>query len=500
MKLRLALALGLLLAGSCLANSQLPMGNTVVYSGGGAASPILFQHIATSTNPNGSGETGRAFVIHTESLPANTVAVLAVTAPNSITPTVSDTLAGSWSAGQCNAPGGTGNVKATIFVEALGATGGVDTITVAVGSTNVQPVQFDVSFFENINTTTPVNSSKCSTTPITPTSGGVITSASFTPSNNNANGGTVIWHYTALGNAGVSATTTTGWTAGSSFTLLNGGSVWWPAGGFPQASQYFVQTTAAAIAPAITAVGENATNGDAFNSAAVALNVANNSATAPSTIHVLNITHESTYQGTCASCTTTGPFPTQGNLRVLATTWPAGCPSGGGACLTSVTSSDGCTWHLVGNIGAGDSEQGYAQNCSPCPTCTISLTYTGSSNLGGSFRLYDIEGANSSSYQNESSGNSSCGTTFASAPSITPAVSAGLTIASNGIGTGPGTGVTSPTGAVFDLWTFTGQTDTDNADNADSQGHYYFSTNAAQNWTWTLHAASSCYWVAAVYK
>ena len=202
------------------------------FSAGGSATPILFQHIATSTNPNGSGETGRAFVIHTEAMPANTVAVLAVTAPNSITPTVSDTLVGSWAAGQCNAPGGSGNEKSTIFVQALGATGGVDAITVAVGSSNVQPVQFDVSFYENINTTTPVNASKCSTTPITPSSGGVITAASFTPSNNNANGGTVIWHYVALGNSGVSATTTTGWTAGSSFTLLNGGSVWWPAGGF----------------------------------------------------------------------------------------------------------------------------------------------------------------------------------------------------------------------------------------------------------------------------
>jgi hypothetical protein len=281
--------------------------------------------------------------------------------------------------------------------------------------------------------------------------------------------------------------------------------VLWPVTGFPQASQYSLQPTAASVTPSITAAGENATNGDVFNSATVALAIANNGATAPSTIHVANIIHESIYISSNPG-TTTSPFPTRGNLRIAAFTWEGGCPGGGGACLatsgTIISSSDGCIWNVVGDPAGGNAAIGYAQNCLPCPTCTVSLHFTGAGNLGGSFRLYDVQNAQPSSYQNAASGNGSCGTTLNDAPTITPSgASSGLTIATNGIGTGPGTGFASgaPAGATFDLWTFTDQTDADAADNADSQAHYYFSSAATQNWNWSLHAPSSCYWAAAVF-
>jgi hypothetical protein len=157
---------------------------------------------------------------------------------------------------------------------------------------------------------------------------------------------------------------------------------------------------------------------------------------------------------------------------------------------------------MVGNPLNGDAVMGYAQNCAPCPTCTVSLHFSGAGALGGSFRLYDVQNAQASSYQNAMSGNSACGTTLNNAPTITPlGAGSGLTIASNGIGTGPGTGFAAgaPAGATFDLWTFIDQTDADAADNADSQAHYYFSSTATQNWNWSLHAPSSCYWVAAVF-
>jgi hypothetical protein len=468
-------------------------------SGGGAGSPILFQHIASSTDPVGSGIPGSAFVFHTESLPANTVAVMGVSAPSGRTVSISDSLAGSWSGAVCAVDAGSGGQKSWVFVQSLGANGGADKITINVGSGATQPVQFDISFYENINTSSPTNGFLCPSSPITPSSAGVISPGSFTPTaNNNANGGNVIWNYTPLGCAGYANATVTGWTAGPSFNLLNGGGVLWPVNGFPQASQAYVQTSQSSVTPSITASGENATNGDCFNSLSVALQVANNGATAPTTIHVANITHESIYIAT--DPTTRSPFPTTGNLRVLATTWPDGQPTGGGATLSSITSSDGCAWTIVGNGANGDAVQGYAQNCAPCPTCTVSLHFSGSGNVSGSFRLYDVTNANASSYQNEASGNAACGTTLSAAPTISPAVSAGLTIASVGVGTGPGLSASSPAGATFDLWTYAGQTDTDTADNADLQAHYYFSTGATQNWNWTLNNPSSCYWVAAIYK
>ena len=92
--------------------------------GGGGASPIMFQHIASSTNPVGNGISGRAFIIPTEALPANSVAVMFVSALASKTVTISDTLGATWT-NACSASGGTGNAKAWVFTAPITA-GGVD--------------------------------------------------------------------------------------------------------------------------------------------------------------------------------------------------------------------------------------------------------------------------------------------------------------------------------------------------------------------------------------
>lgn len=477
-------------------------GNNMVYTtagSGGGATPIMFQHIASSTNPAGNGISGRAFVFHTESMPANTVAVMGVTVAHGITTTISDTLVGSWAAASCTQDAGTGLAKTYLFVQALGATGGTDTITIAVGGSNTQPVQFDLTFWQNINTTTPTDGTLCPAGgTLAASSGGVITPGSFTPTNNNANGGNVIWNYTPICSI-VASSNATAWTAASGFTLLNGDAIW-GATGFPEASQYELQTTAASVTPSITATGENAT-GDCFNSVTVALTVANNSATAPSTIHVEKIIHESFITFSSPGTQTT-MFPTLGNLRVAAFTWDDGCPGAGAGCISSVTSSDGCTWTQRKDT-AGAAAIFYAQNCSPCPTCTVTLTYTGTQTLPqASFRLYDVENAAASSFQNSVGNFSACGTSVTNSPTITPSgASSGLLIATLGNGNGPVTAVSSPSGAVFDLWTFTGQTDTDLADNADASSHFYYAATTAQNWNYTkTNGADSCSWEAAAFN
>ncbi len=217
----------------------------------GAATPIMLQHISSSTNPAGNGIPGHTFVFRTETLPPNTVAVMGVSAPASTIVTISDTLAGSWSSALCAASGG--NVNASLFVEALGATGGTDTITINVGSTGTQPVQFDVTFWRNIDTSSPANGALCKGN-IQPTSGAVISPGSFMPTtNNDANGGNVIWNYTPICSL-VAGSNASSFTAASGFTLLNGDSIW-EANGFPEASQYSVQTTSAPVTPSITATG-----------------------------------------------------------------------------------------------------------------------------------------------------------------------------------------------------------------------------------------------------
>ncbi len=255
----------------------------------GPGAPIVFQHIASSTNPAGNGISGHTFTFHTESLPPNTVAVMGVSALASINVTISDSLVGSWSSAVCAAGSGTFNTKASVFVQSLGATGGADTITINVGSSDTQPVQFDITFWENISTSSPANGSLCKGN-ITPGSGGSISPGSFTPTtNNDTNGGNVIWNYTPVCSTTAGGNPTR-WVPGSGFSLLNGDIIWTNNQGFPEASQYYVQAAQAAVTPSITATGDTA---DCFNSTSVALMAANNGATAPSTIHVASIIHES---------------------------------------------------------------------------------------------------------------------------------------------------------------------------------------------------------------
>jgi hypothetical protein len=479
------------------AGSQTSNAATLTVNPASAAVPIMFQHISSSTNPAGDGIPGRNFAFKTETLPANTVAVMGVSAPAGVTVTISDTLVGAWSAAICGASGGTGNAKASVFVQSLGATGGTDTITINVGSTNTQPVQFDVTFWQNVNTSLPANGSLC--TGNIALASGVVGPGSFTPTaNNDANGGNIIWNYTPICSL-VAGSNPGSWTAASGFTLLNGDVIWANNIGFPEASQYYVQATFASVTPSITATGDS---GDCFNSASVALMVANNGASAPSTIHVAKVIHES-YITFSSPGTQTVLFPTTGNLRVAAFTWEAGCPGGGSAgCISTLSSSDGCSWTKRID-DSGGAVIFYAQNCSPCATCTVGLAYTGSATLPqASFRLYDIQNAASASFQNSAGGSGGCGTSVTNAPSITPTgASTGLTVAALGNGNGPITAVTSPTGAVFDLWVFTGQVDGDLADNADASSHLYFSSTATQNWNYTkTNGSDVCYWEAAVFN
>jgi hypothetical protein len=440
----------------------------------------MFQHIASSTDPTGNGIPGHAFTFHTESLPANTVAVMGVSAPVGVTVAISDTLVGSWSSEVCSASGGTGNVTAWVFVQPLGATGGPDTITINVGSSNIQPVQFDITFWQNINTSTPTNGSLCVGN-IMPGSGGSISPGSFTPAtNNDSNGGNVIWNYTPIC-TGYASSNPTKWAPASGFSLLNGDIIWAGGYGFPEASQYQIQSTQGSVTPSITATGDTA---DCFNSASVALEIANSGASAPSTIHVAAIGHESFITFTSPG-TMKIQVPWVGNLRALTFTWTNMSPGGGSSVVSAISSSDGCNFTETGGNNGGN--VWYAQNCSPCPTCTVALTWTGAgTEPQGSFRYYDVENARASSFQNAAtSANFTCGTTIDDAPTFTPTgASSGLVLQVLGNGNGPITGFASgaPSGAVFDLWTFAGQTDTDIADNADASSHLYYSSLATENW------------------
>jgi hypothetical protein len=480
----------------------------VAFTGPGtsfAGPEFVFQHISEAVNNSNSADSGKTFNISTESLPANTTAVMAVTAPTAVGAiSMSDTLVGSWSAAQCTAST-TGGNEVAIFVQSLGATGGPDTLTVNIGATEEQYVTFDVTFFGNLGTADGSLCASNSGAGITPTSGGVVSGGSFTPStNNNANGGHIIWAYVAP--SPTVALIPTGWTPATGYAMLHGDTTngGFPAQvNFPVGSQWLYQPINASTTPSFTIGGESSSTGDVYNLAAVAVKINNNGSTPPSTIHVANILHMGA-KGPNAAGSISVYTPVVGNLRVLSTTWPAGAPGGAGVTLSGVSSSDGCTFtHEAGTSGGADAW--YAQNCNPNQNLTLSLTFSGTGfpPPTWSLRFFDVENAAVSSFQSQVSNSSACAAGANNdMPTITPSISAGLTIAANGFGTGPVTGLASgsPSNSNFDLWTYTGQTDADQADNGDGVAHAYFSTNATQNWNWTGSVTSTCYWQADIFK
>jgi hypothetical protein len=180
--------------------------------------------------------------------------------------------------------------------------------------------------------------------------------------------------------------------------------------------------------------------------------------------------------------------------------------TGGYNLANSVTSSDRCKYteiNLTSTTRGGTIW--YAQNCLPCPKCTATF-YNESghafANTAGQF--YDIENANASSYQKYTSTSLGCSSSRSTAnnPSFTPSNSAGLVLAMLADGIGPTIALTSPSGAVYTCPTYTNQNHGDFMCSGDGHGFYYYSSDAAQNWTWTItsEASNMCIGAAAAFK
>jgi len=458
-------------------------------SGGGA--PVLIQHIASSANPVGLGISGNNFNIP---LP-NTVLggdalVLAMTFPHGNTSTVTDSLGQSWPAATIVKDGGAGNYLTQVYV-LCGAVGGNETIHVALTSASI-PFEYTVSEFNNVATTGCVDGSVGGTN-ITPSSA-VISPGAFTPgTNNDANGGHVIWSYTAIStNASGNPTS---WTPATGFTLLDGDIAWVNKQGFPHASQWTLQTANAAVTPSITSTGDSS---DSFNSVAVALKVASAGGTMPSGIHINKILHL-TWAAVPAS-TLNLQLPTTGNLRVLA--FPGGSNLSN---ITSVTDSEGGTW-ILKEASADSPQIWYSANRPANPGLIVSLHSSGSSPTD-SVRFFDIQGAAASPFDvfaGTASTDCTSATTINNQPTITPSGANELVIATMGIGDGPGLGLASgaPSGAAWDLVTYAGELDLDLMENADALGHLYTTSGAVENWNWkiTPNGTNSCFAAAIAFK
>src|SRR5262249_55696602 len=176
--------------------------------------------------------------------------ILGITYPRSTTRTVSitDTAGNSWT-GTLAVRASDASIPVTSDIYVLpGARAGVTQITVGF-DTDVDSFQYTVSEFNNVALPPPVRGR--SNPPAGAAASGVATlsSGSFTPANNDANGGNLIWSYFANNSFGNGHPTD--FTAGPGFTSLHSDIGWAHDQGMATASQYTIQTAAAPINPGI---------------------------------------------------------------------------------------------------------------------------------------------------------------------------------------------------------------------------------------------------------
>ena len=431
------------------------------------ARPTLVQNLSSYTNRD--AEVGNDFIINlaNPSL-ANNCLILALT--NAYSPTrtisVSDDKGNTWTKGPHT--DFVANTQTTTIYYALGVVAGTQTITIHFDAA-IFNVHATVSEWYNIATSAAANGSSAASDVASPVSPGT-----FTPGNNDANGGNLIYHHAiaipGAGSLGNLASTVSAITVGTGFTLASANRQ------LASISQYSVQTTAAAINPTLT-VGE----ADHFNTIAIALRAAV-AGTAPSTrgIRVQNVQH--TFHPWSGS--TTVNLPSSGNL--LALTAPVNT---GQDAITGVSDSKGNSWTKVAGESLDSPQFWYAVNAAPASDLTISFNLANNTALV--VMAWDIIGAATAPFDKfaEATGAQAlAGDDITGAPLITPTTANGLVFGLVNEYTGPPTSMIGA-GYVADHIFYAGQTDSSLMDMGDGTAHIY-NTDTNQlsfGWHQTTH-------------
>jgi hypothetical protein len=453
--------------------------------GGGGTTPVLIQQVTSSANPVGIGIDGNNFKIPLPNpVQAGDALVLAISYNDGLTPAITDNLGAggasqTWPAA-CATATNASNIDSAIYVfPNTGTGGGTSTPTITVGFGAVaHPFQYEVFEYNNIAASSPCNGSKIL---VMSSGGATINPGSFTPGTNAA--GNLILTYAAQ-NTGLDTGHPTDWvpTASPAFTLLEGDIAWISNEGYPHAAQSYVQATPAAITPSMTATSDATT----YNSITLALKIASGGGSLPTGIHINKVLHfTNDYFATTTTWHLIAPFT--GNLHVVVLVQ-------NGPTINSISSTDCNCWVKKADSGAAIQMQiWYAPNRGQVVD-NISITFSAAPPTS-SVRIYDISGAAAAPFD-VSAGAQPSPCTTASAATLTPTTTNGLVIAALSWGNGPGIAPTSPTGAVFDLVTYTGESDADQMENADDNAHLYNTDTSTENWIWAHMAgvgdATSC--------
>lgn len=440
--------------------------------GGGPATPTLVQHLGSTVNDNnGISGNGYIFTVPNTTLPGNFL-IMGISFPYSASRTVSisDTTGDIWTQAGSQITD-TVNMAQRVYV-IPNATAGVHRITVTF-DTALRPFEYQVSEFYNVALSSPVDGTHGTASVASPN----VSAGSYTPTtNNDANGGHLIWTFARsndkIGTLAANAASTIAPTVSAALLSADNTCT------IPGACSYVVQPTLGAINPGFTITQSSGTN---FVCSSVALKAASAGTAPPAGIRIRRILHCTYVLG---GSTAVFQFPSDGNL--LYTAMSAGDNLNP---VSSVIDSNAQTYSNPG--AAGNPQCYYHQNATPANNLKVTFAVGGTQ---FSIRLYDIVGAQASSFQNASGFNGAAPATgvINNFPNHTPGAAPGLSLQCGGFGTGPANGMAAgaPAGAIFDLGFYTGETDQDRMDNADSQAHAYISATTAQTWNFGLEPAA----------
>lgn len=444
----------------------------------------VYQHRAFGSQAIPSRQSGNSFKLPVPKITgAGNCGVWCITNDGGATvSSVSGSANGSYGTAFLSATGG--GLDSHMYVLA-NLTGGQETVTFTF-SANVS--QFTATYTEYYGVATASVTQGSSSVANSTTIG----AGSFTPTNNNSTGGNVIHAFFSKCDTNPTVITRHQF-AGANFTLLSADSSWAGTQELPKTAETFVQTTSAAINPAITSMGDTADN---WNSMAVALKVSSGSGTSPPSSGIqYNKMDSLSTNNFPANGTFVLQAPAFGNLRMVNCVDPNMSPA------ITVTDSEGNTWTGDGTSG-GQGPTGasagiwFLPNASPNPNLLIFIN-TGSgtnSDVELTWRFRDFSGAATSPFDSAIECNDTLAanaSTYTPTNTISPSNTNGVVVADIGLLTGPGLTVTSPSGANWELSTFTGETDQDTMENADIGAHFHNTASGAETFTFGITSQTS---------
>ena len=255
---------------------------------GPPGTPTLVQHVSSSTEELSRGISGNGLTFTPpNAIGAGNALVLGIAYTSGSTwaaAPVTDSVGNAWPSGpSAIVHDSQGNMDLAVFV-LPGALPGVDTISLH-WTASIAQFSYVLSEYAGIDTASPLNGSIGASGVLAPS----LATGSFTPGNNDAQGGNLIWSYFYDDSEFGSGNEVTSFTPGAGFTLLDADIAWHREINLHHATEAMIQTTAGPINPGMTA--SMAPAADRFVGVSIALRAASAGTLAATGIRIASVLH-----------------------------------------------------------------------------------------------------------------------------------------------------------------------------------------------------------------